>query len=54
VRRLRVTIDEDRLDIRGEWPSLRTIEIVCKRPVDADQLAAVRARFDAEVTVISA
>jgi len=54
VRRLRVTIDDDRLDIRGEWPSLRTIEIVCKRPVDADQLAALRARLNAEVTLRSA
>lgn len=45
VRRLRVTVDEDRLDIRGEWPSLETLEIVCKQRVDADQLAAVRERL---------
>lgn len=54
VRRLRVTVDDDPLDIRGEWPALRQLEIVCKRPVDADQLAGVRARFGADIALIDA
>jgi hypothetical protein len=52
VRRMRVTVDEDRLDIRGEWPSLQTLEIVAKQRVDADQLAALRERLaGVEITI---
>ncbi|MDQ3336326.1 MAG: hypothetical protein M4D80_14250 [Myxococcota bacterium] len=52
VRRLRVTVDEDQLDIRGEWPSLHTLEIVAKQRVDADQLAEVRERLaGVEITI---
>lgn len=55
VRRLRVTVDEDRLEIRGDWPALETLEIVAKQRVDAEQLAAVRERLPGvEITIRSA
>jgi hypothetical protein len=55
VRRLRVTVDEDRLEIRGAWPSLKTLEIVAKQRVDADQLAAVREHLPGlEITILPA
>ena len=55
VRRLRVTVDDDPLLIRGEWPALRTLEIVAKQRVDADQLADVRRAIpNAEITILPA
>ena len=52
VQRLVVTVDDDRLEIRGEWPALKTLEIVAKQRVDADQLAAVREHLPhVEITI---
>ena len=55
VTRMRVTVDDDPLLIRGEWPALRTLEIVAKQRVDADQLADVRRAIpNAEITILPA
>lgn len=55
VKRLLVTVDDDPLLIRGEWPALRTLEIIAKQRVDADQLAEVKRTIpNAEITILPA
>jgi hypothetical protein len=53
IRRMRLTVDDDRLEVRGEWPSLRTIELVCKRHVTRDELRDLE-RLGAEITLLPA
>jgi hypothetical protein len=51
VRRMRLTVDEDHLEIRGDWPSLKKIELVLKRQVTRDELSDIE-RFGAEITMV--
>jgi hypothetical protein len=48
---MRLTVDEDRLEIRGDWPSLEKIELVLKRQVTRDELRDIE-RFGAEITML--
>ena len=50
IKRLQLMVANDSLDVLGEWPALKTIELVCQRQVKRSELDALN-KLGAEVTL---